>query len=407
VFVLGTFCSFGFSLMAQNSTSSPLSIFGIGEIEFRDFGVSSGIGNASIGLRTRNFLNHRNPAGLGGIDTLKFIFDFSGSVKFSTFSTSVARERATNFNFKNLAAGFRVTKRWTVSVGLSPYTNVGYNISKPQEIEGSFDRFEAIYTGDGGINKFYWNNSVELLKGLTAGISASYYFGTITRNEAAQSIVISETMTANRIDFDFGMQYSRLFQQHTRVTVGSVYGYKSDFKLYQHQTVSNRNSGYLLKDEKVPDKKSFLPESYGVGFSVWRNKNNAEWLFSADYYQQNWSVNKERLRGIAYADSRMYSAGIQLTPNTKRPGGYMEIIRYQAGVCYNESYMAINGHQLKDYSVSAGVGLPFFRGMSYVNVSAIFGQSATGFRGGIKENYALLSISLSLIESWFKKAKYD
>ncbi|MDR0714818.1 MAG: hypothetical protein LBF89_11270 [Bacteroidales bacterium] len=404
---LGAVCCTSLCLMAQNSTSSPFSIFGIGEIESRDFGVSTGMGNATIGLRSRNLLNHRNPAGLGGIDTLKFIFDFSGSVKFSDFTTSALHERATNFNFKNLAVGFRVTRRWTVSVGLSPYTNVGYSISKPELIEGSLDRFNVIYTGDGGVNRFYWSNSMELFKGLTAGVSASYYFGTVTHTETAPSIVISETMTANKINLDFGMQYSHLFQQHTRVTVGGVYSYKSDFKLYRSQMIANQSSGYILKEEKIPDKKMFLPESYGAGFSVWRNKNNAEWLFSADCYRQNWSVNNERLRGIVYTNSRMYNAGVQFTPNTKRPSGYMEIIRYQIGACYNESYMAINGRQMKDYSVSVGVGLPFFRGLSYVNVAAVIGQSATGYRGGIKENYALLSVNLSLIESWFKKAKYD
>jgi hypothetical protein len=389
-------------LFAQNSTSSPLSIFGIGEIEHRDFGITTGLSNVGIGLKSENFLNRRNPAGLSGIDTLKFIFDISVGVKLSQFTTATKDERTTDFNFKNLAVGFRVSKRWTTSVGLAPYTNVGYSIAKLQQVEGSSEYFNTVYSGNGGVNKFYWGNSVELIRGLSVGATASYFFGTITRNESAKSIVISETMTANKAYLDFGIQYTYTIKQHTQLTVGGVYGYKSDFNMYQNRTIAY-NTGAVNK--VISDKKTNLPESFGGGFSIWRHKQDHEWLFAADYYQQNWSVNKDRLRGIVFADSRTYSAGFQLIPNSKRPEGYLHIMRYQIGARYNESYMAINGYQLKDYSVSLGVGLPFMN-HSYVNVSVNYGQSGTGERGGITENYILLSTNLSLVELWFAKKKF-
>ncbi|MDR2847726.1 MAG: hypothetical protein LBV39_01340 [Bacteroidales bacterium] len=396
-----------FHAAAQNSTSSPLSIFSIGEIESRDFGATSGWGNVGIGLKSKNFLNRRNPAGLSGIDTLKFIFDFSGSAKFSELRTASATQKVTNFNFKNLAVGFRVSKRWTSSVGLSPFSNVGYNVSKVQLVEGSNDvNFNTTYTGDGGINKFYWSNSVEVLKGLTLGATASYYFGTMTHLEAAPSIAINETMTANKINFDFGAQYSYRLKQHTLLTVGGIYGYQSDFNMYRHRTIINQKVGIIAKDEKIPDQKMQLPEFYGAGISIWNNKHDAEWSVAFDYFQQNWSVNKEKMHGLRFADSHVYNAGFQIIPNTKRPATYLHIMSYQVGACYNESYLTINGYQLKDYSVSVGVGLPFMMGLSRVNVSVILGQSGTGQRGGITENYALLSINLSLLEIWFAKDKY-
>jgi hypothetical protein len=189
--------------------------------------------------------------------------------------------------------------------------------------------------------------------------------------------------------------------------VGGVYGYRSDFNLYRHRTIAY--GGTPVKEEVVADKKMSLPESFGAGFSFRRNQRNHEWMFAADYYQQNWSVNTERLRGIVFSDSKTYNAGFQLIPNTKRPENYLQIVRYQLGASYNESYMTINGYPLKDYSVSAGIGLPFFlnRATSYVNLAFTMGQSGTGRRGGITERYMLFSVNLSLMESWFAKQKYE
>jgi hypothetical protein len=397
-----------FYAAAQNNTSTPLSIFSIGEIEYRDFSATSGWGNVGIGLKSKNFLNRHNPAGLSGIDTLKFIFDFSGTAKFSELRTASTSQRVTNFNFKNLAAGFRISKRWTSSVGLSPYSNVGYNMLKTQPVEGSNDgNFNTIYTGSGGINKFYWSHSLEMFKGLTLGATASYYFGSITRTEAAPSIGITESMTANKINFDFGAQYSYQFKKRLLLTVGGIYGYRSKFNLYRRNTVVNIKNGVVAKNEKIPDLKMQMPEFYGAGISLYGAENSAEWTVAIDYYQQNWSVNKEKLHGLRFADSHIYNAGFQIIPNTKRPTNYLQIMSYQIGACYNESYLNINGYPLKDYSVSVGVGLPFMMGISRINVAVTLGQSGTGQRGGITENYALLSVNLSLLEIWFKKVKYD
>ncbi|MDR2040123.1 MAG: hypothetical protein LBQ60_19540 [Bacteroidales bacterium] len=396
----------GIHVFAQNNTSSPFTVFGLGEIELRSYGITTGTGDVGIGVKSTNFLNKRNPAGLSGIDTLTFILDISGAVKFSEFSVASRNEHATNFNFKNLAVGFRPAKIWTTSVGLCPYSNVGYKNKRYQAVDGTLPTVfvTTTFTGSGGVNKFYWGNSVELIKGLSLGVTASYFFGSIVHEESASSIRIKETMTANKLNFDFGMQYSYLFGDplgdNLQLTVGGVYGYKSDFHLYQDITINS--------DKRVkPDHKTYLPESFGVGFSLLRNRKNSEWLFAADYYQQNWSAdNKWSYESLRYEDSRMYNIGFQITPNKKRPNNYLQLMHYQIGACYQESYMSVNGHQLKDYSVSMGVGLPF-RNRSYVNVSLNLGQSGTWERGGITESYALLSINMSLIELWFAKQKYD
>jgi len=394
-------------VQAQNSTSSPFSIFGIGEIEMRDFGRTTGMGSVGIGFKSENFLNRRNPAGINGIDTLRFILDVSASLKLSEFFTSAYRGQTTDFNFKSLAIGVRLSKRWTSSVGLSPYSNVGYQINRP--LQDAASKTNAVYSGSGGVNKFYWANAFELFRGFSLGATSSYIFGNVTHTAEEDIFTEKKTYFINKAYFDFGAQYSHWFGKHTNVIVGGIYGYESKMSIEYKKMISTYNT--IVENQRQPDLKSYIPESYGAGFSIIRNKKAAEWIFAADCQFKKWSVDPWRHKLLTYADSRMYSAGLQLTPNKSRPESYIQFMRFMAGACYYQSYLKVNGFQLNDYSVSLGVGLPFFsqvrNTLSYVNVAVNVGESGTGQRGGITERYVLFSVNLSLIERWFAKHQWQ
>jgi len=394
---------------AQNSTSSPFSILGIGEIESRDFGRTTGMGSVGIGLQSENFLNRCNPAGLSGIDTLRFILDVSAGLKLSDFSTSARNGRTVDFTFKSLAIGVRLTKKWTSSVGLSPYSNVGYQLSRQQEIPGTTEKNYIVFSGNGGINSFYWANAYEIFRGLSLGITSSYIFGNCTHSEEGDIFVIKNTYQVNKLNFDFGAQYSQWFGEHTNITVGGIYGYESKMPIEHRRMITTGNSIEL--NQRKPDLKSYIPEMYGAGFSFLRNKKAAEWVFAADYKYQNWSVNNMRYKTLTYTDSHIYSAGFQITPNKTRPESYIQTMRFHLGACYNKSYLKVHGYQMEDFSVSLGVGLPIFniyRGTeSYVNIAVNVGEAATGKRGGITERYVLLTVNLSLIERWFAPRRWD
>ena len=395
---------------AQNSTSSPFSIFGIGEIEIRDFGRTTGMGSVGIGFQSENFLNRRNPAGLTGIDTLRFILDVSAGLKLSEFFTTSQKGRTTDFTFKSLAIGVRLSKRWTSSVGLSPYSNVGYQLNRRQQIPGTVENVDIAYSGNGGVNNFYWANSYELFRGLSVGVTSSYIFGNIVRNAEEDIIITKDTYQVSELNFDFGVQYSHRFGEYTNITVGGIYGYETKMSI-EHKRMVTSNYSIELNQRK-PDLKSYLPETYGAGFSILRNKKAAEWIVAADYQFKKWSVDRSRHKTLTFADSHTYSAGLQFTPNKSSPEKYLHLMRFNLGACYNQSYLKVNGYQLEDYSVSLGVGFPFYNyrtggSPSYINVAVNVGESGTGQRGGITERYMLFTVNLSLIERWFAKKPWD
>ena len=397
-------------VQAQNSTSSPLSILGIGEIEIRDFGRTTGMGSVGIGYQSENFLNRRNPAGLNAIDTLRFILDVSAGVKLSEFFTSTRSGRTFDFTFKSLAVGVRLSKKWTSSAGLCPYSNVGYQLNGKREIPGTTEVSDLIYSASGGVNNFYWANAFELFRGFSLGVTSSYLFGNITHTAEEGLLTIKKNYQIGKLNFDFGVQYSHWFGKHTNITLGGIYGFESKMPVEYRKIVSS-NYG-ILQNQRQPDVKSYIPQMYGGGFSITRNKKAAEWVFAADYKFQNWSVDRLRYKTLTYSDSHTYSAGLQFIPKKSRPEKNWHLMRIHLGACYNQSYLKVNGFQLEDYSVSLGVGIPFYNyrtggSPSYVNLAVNIGESGTGQRGGITERYALFTVNLSLIERWFAKKTFD
>ena len=420
---------------AQNNTRSPFSIFELGEIETRDFGSTAGMGNVGIGFQSENFLNRRNPAALKKIDTLRFIIDVTAAVKFSEFITATNMQRTNNFNFKTLAVGVRLNKIWTGSVGLKPFSNVGYHIRDQIYVEGTINSYENVsFSGSGGINNFYWANSFELFRGFSVGLTAAYLFGNITHNEDTEVISIINTNNISKIHFDFGMQYSHTFKEHTNITVGGIYIPNTNLDIQRTKIITSMTG--IDRNQRLPDYRTHLPESYGAGFSITRNKKSAEWILAADYQLSKWSVKRSnnkapmhfglkdgeynfyevnsggvsRDKPLAYSDSEIYSVGLQYTPNTRNPEKMIQITRFHLGARYNRSYLKVYGHQLEDYSISFGAGIPFTnqtRTLSYVNVAVTVGESGTGERGGITERYILISANLSLLDRWWPRQQIN
>ena len=55
------------NVAAQNMTSSPVSMFGLGELSTGEGGIYSGLGGVGIALRGENVINDANPASLTGL----------------------------------------------------------------------------------------------------------------------------------------------------------------------------------------------------------------------------------------------------------------------------------------------------------------------------------------------------
>lgn len=144
-----------FSAVTQNvMTSSPYSMFGVGEIMAGLHGANAGMGGVAIGMRGKMLINTDNPAGLAGLDTCRLFAEASAFAKWESYRSKGDDNQAFTGNFSRFAMAGRIMPRWYMAVGLTPYSSVGYYFQSTQELEGSpGSYYTSSFSGDGGCRR--------------------------------------------------------------------------------------------------------------------------------------------------------------------------------------------------------------------------------------------------------------
>lgn len=387
------FLYFIFNIQAQ-STYSPYSMLGLGEIENRDYGRTSGMSNIGIGVRDYDYLNPLNPAAISGLDSLKYLFDVSIAGKMSYYSRKSKDDNAFNGNFKKVALGFRVFPRWGISFGFKPFSDVGYQIYSQEPVEGSTATKDVYLKGSGGLYKLYVSNGFRILNNLSVGINTMYVNGTIKQSEDQSEYVFQKESSVSQIYNTFGMQF------HTRkLTIGAIYGYKQNISVKNKTLIYS--SSVLIEENKDRSTGQFIPETMGVGFSHIHKKI----IWGIDFQCQKWEGIESGISNAKIVDSYQLNAGFGYTPNGDNTYKIKKQGQIQFGTSFSKSYIQISGEDAYNYSVSTGYGLPVNSGAVLLNLALEYGNALSAPSGYIKESYFMFTLSCSIIERQLKRNK--
>ncbi len=383
---------FVLNIQAQ-ATYSPYSMLGLGEIENKDYGRTTGMSNIGIGVRDYNFLNTANPAGISGLDSLQFIFDISVAGKQSYFSRKGEIDNAFNGNLKKLQFGFRLTPRWGIAVGIRPFSDVGYRIYSEEPVEGSTSTKDVYLEGSGGLYELCLSNGIKITDNFSVGINTKYISGILRQTENQTDYLFEKESRTTSLYNTFGIQYHK-----KELTLGATYGYK------QNITISNKvivyDSDYTVQEEETERSTGqFIPESFGVGIS----RDNRKLIWGVDLQYQKWNGLKSNISSVKIVDSYKVNAGLGYTPNNDRY--YKEKTRgqMQFGTSFSKSYIQVGGKNAYNYSVSAGYSIPIDRGGVLLNLALEYGNTLSAPTNYIKESYIMLTLNCSIIEQWFKR----
>lgn len=415
-------------MVAETSaqSNSPYSIFGLGDIQNPAYGRSKGMGGVGIGLRLPNMLNVMNPASYSAVGNQSFIFDAGIEYQHTNYVTDNLAQVGQTANLSHLAFAFPfIDGRWYTSVGLSPYSTVGYDISTYEYEKGVGDKTNT-YEGAGGVNRLHWGHSVRLHKGLSVGVNAYYLFGTIDNVRTSQ---IKDEKTDSRVKweqnsvvrdfaFDYGIQYQRAINDELIVTVGAVVTQPVDVKVTNETLATNSwyvngraavnpDTGAQLIDTLLftegEEGKIEMPLQYGVGASVVIKQ---KLILSADYHVSKWSeTNAETMKG-SITDATKINVGAEFVPNY-RSLKYWDRVRYRLGAKMHDTYWKFGDDQIQDKSLTLGIGLPMKRSASMFDIALEVGQRGTLSNGLVQENYIKASINFTLQDFWFIKRKFD
>ncbi|MBN2519101.1 MAG: hypothetical protein JXB17_01235 [Bacteroidales bacterium] len=388
-------------------TSSPYTLFGLGQVEGYKLGVNHALGGTGIAFKTKKSLNNLNPASYSGIDSLLFFFETGIFCKATAYSTLKETQKQYDGSFNYLSIGYRVTKWWANSIGITPYSTVGYNINSTYIIEGDLRAYSKSYTGSGGISRFYYGNSFKFNKNLAIGVNLSYIFGSITRSEILSGYTdfndyeIDKKQFLNNFYLDYGLQFS-IQPNNLKYSIGLIYGNKKELKTKTEYTLITAIDTINLENEKKDI--FYIPRKYGIGISL--EKSN-KFIVGFDYSRNRWSDLKISVPILNIRDSERFSLGVEYTPFQGYKDIGLKTWYYRIGAYFNKSYLEIKEKPINSKAITFGFGIPLRHDFSLINFSFEIGTNGTTDAKLIKENYWLVYLNFTLRDLWFRKVKYD
>jgi hypothetical protein len=384
------------------NTMSPYSVFGPGELQPKGFGRTAGMGHAGIALSSDSRLNNLNPASFTGIDSLHFILEIGVNGKYSGFKSQGNTLSGFNANLSYLAMGFRITNWWANSLGLAPFSHVGYDITSQNFVEGSTMKYTTRYKGSGGITLAYWSNAFRITKNLSVGINTSYIFGPliqeeyVSQSELSSSYILSRNDYFNTFYFDYGAQYHFKIKK-LNFSLGALYANQQN--LYSGFSSTLQNSSLTTVDSKEGQKgKRKLPETFGGGLAI----HNGSFAVALDYQLQHWKGLQYPSMAGVFKDANNFAAGLEIKPwKTRVANKFYQNWSYRTGFNYNSSYLKINNQPIDGYSVTLGIGIPLHNQFSEINIGFEAGNKGTTSGGQIRERFLMGHLNFTINELWF------
>lgn len=421
--------------MAQSTatTSSPYSKYGLGLIDpilLPQNVAMGGIGAATNTINGYNSINPLNPASYSAIHLTAIDAGlYSNFVSFS--KTGVPNQTSSNFRFSHVTFAMPVTHHSALSFGLLPYSELGYRYKQTlsrgygSSSPADTNLTNNIYSGEGGLSKFYLGYGLNITKGLAIGANASYIFGKLKQYSSTEYPQLYGAFNTRQevnnsiggLNYDFGAQYTVNLSDEKHL----VFGYsasastklntQTSFIVSQYQVDASSGDENTAADTTVNRKNPYgkiqlpLIQHFGVSYQFDR-----KFLVGADYSMGNWS--KLSINGVnqGLQNSQSINVGGQFNPNSNSLHSYWALVDYRLGAHFEKTYVTVNNQDIKQMGVTFGLGLPLpANGSSFykINIAGDLGRRGTLSNGLIKESYFNLHLSFTLNDKWFQKYKFD
>jgi len=402
----------------QVKINSPYTRYGLGNLVENGMDPRiTAMGGLYYGLQANNLINTANPASYAAFDSVSFIFDAGIFGAMTNLKAENLSDQGSYISLSHLMFGFPVTRWWRTSLGVLPFSYVGYDIYNSEELEG-ITKVQNVYQGSGGLSQLYWGNAFRIGKKLSIGFNMKYLFGSITRSRGIafpDSIEMKNTYIRGSIrprDFygEIGFQYKTKLPKDLFMVVGGVFGpeVKINSKASYLATtywgaINSAQYYYDTIGVSLDEKGSFtLPIRIGTGITFGKE---GKWIAGTDFLWQNW----EKYRYYGQSDSLVnrwnIAIGGEYIPDA-RSSSYLQKVAYRAGFHFGKTPLNLQNSHLSEFGISFGLGLPLKKSKSMVNLSASFGRKGTYQHGLIQENFFRFTVGVNVFEKWFIKSKY-
>ncbi len=406
---------------------SPYSIYGIGDLSKEGTAYNKSMGGTGIATRNRRFINYLNPAAVTARDTLAFMADFGLVQKNTVYHQGDLRSANNTFNIYNLVMSFPVYKSSAFMVGITPYSDVGYDFSSIEtnpDIIGNTGNITYDSYGTGSVYQAFVGAGVTFWKKLSVGAEMIYYFGNIDKvtnmnysDDSYRSVNSGNELNIKGLTGKFGLQYEQKLGNDVSVIVGATYrlgskmkGYSTSFRYANQSSVTDSLKHTVDTLSAVGVR---FGDELGVGISV---KKGEKWSAEFNYVRSDWRNSKfDSTPGfVVSGDSRFSStvsqsfrAGFEIVPNRNDIRYYFKTCAYRIGAYYDQSYYKLDGNNVNSMGITLGITLPVFKWYNGISLGVDLGQKSSTRNNMIRERYAMFVVGFNIHDIWFRKVQYN
>lgn len=399
-------------LVFSQNMNNPYSIYGIGDIDNRMYNRTSGMAGTGMATKASTDLVDNNPAAISGLPRSFFLLHASGvgkTVQYSGEGIDQTNNNNKDFWIKGITLAVKVNKFWASSIGFKQFTNVNYLFNGIKNVLGDNETYSAEYSGDGGLNDYYWTNAVSLGKHFSVGIKSSIIAGGINQTETIVNAASTNTIQTTQRDyfgdprFEYGAIYASSINKNWDLSLGGKFINKTRLSSERTLTVM-QNATVILNDEFIKNDRFILPQTYSMGISLLHDKKTR---FAADYTFENWSPLNIRGDGWSLTNSNKVSAGVEISKHAQQWGQLVEKSYLQFGAFISNSYLQVNNTPVNEFGITAGMGGSISSNLLYA-ISLEGGKRGTTTGGLIRENFFQFTVSLTYRDFLLSKGrKYD
>src|SRR5690554_4383587 len=426
-------------IFSQNvGSNSPYGRYGYGVLSNPSIGASEAMGGISYGLRRSQHVNPGNPASYSELDSLTFIFDMGVSGHLDRMNDGINSRDFYNGNLEYVAIQFPLFKNVGASLGLLPYSKVGYNFGTSRSTSGI--QYSETYRGTGGLNQVYAGVAWEPISNVSFGANIGYFFGNFAHtgvstplNSGSEISERKHSFSIRNVKYDLGLQYKLPIDKSRSIVIGAVYSPEILNKADRIYSEINYSSdpydsptippAQIIKNDTLQGESFQIPQKMGLGLTYQTGK----FLMGLDGTYQTWQNSKypSDLDGFTNDDrfNNLYriNTGLEyvIDPFSQN---FFHRIRFRGGVSYSNSYINVNVinpensqpagiGSYREYGVNIGLGLPFHDlrtgHVSMLNIGFGYSRQQPDSDYMIGHDMFKISLNMNVNELWFFKRQFD
>lgn len=426
--VFATICACAYAQDGTFGAYSPYSIYGIGDISKEGTAFNKSMGGTGIAMRNRRFINYMNPAAVTARDTLAFMADFGLSEKNTIYRQGDIRSGNNTFNVYDFILSFPIWRSSAFMVGITPYSDVGYNFSSiedDQSIIGNTGNISYDSSGKGSVYQVFLGAGVTFWKRISVGAELIYYFGNVDKittmdyaNSSYRSVNSGSDLTIRGVTGKFGLQYEQKLGGNVSMILGATYKMGTNMKgystTYRYATQSSVTDTLKYNVDTLSRSGVRFGDELGVGISL---KGGEQWTVEFDYIRSDWRKSgMETAPGFSSISdgavftstvSHSFRAGFEIVPNRNDIRYYFRRCAYRAGLYYDKAYYKLDGNNVNSMGLTLGITLPVFRWYNGISLGIDVGQRASTRNNMIRERYVMFNVGFNIHDIWFQKPRYN